>query len=293
MSRIPLDKIPALTLYKDALTSVRRSTPIPQLSCIGKACQLYTPDVVRCTNIGGHGTDVDWKCEADLPESLRFGRVHVSCEGWSQAGDPYVLKGSCGLEYRLVEVPREILGDHDHPTLLSRWFQPDTILSSIFAILWVALLVYFLYTILRSCLSSRRQSAPAPSPPPRRPPSNSRSWFPGTHFDDFQAPPPPYSKHPQSESRGGQPGFWTGAALGGLGTYLLSRNSRQASPPPPREVPPVRRFWDWERTSAGRAEAPFASARRPSRFDTADRGEGSSNLGSMRSSTGFGGSSSR
>ncbi len=33
------------------------------------------------------------KCEADLPEALRFGKVEVSCEGWSRAGDPYVLKG--------------------------------------------------------------------------------------------------------------------------------------------------------------------------------------------------------
>lgn len=34
-----------------------------------------------------------YQCEADLPEALRFGRVEVSCEGWSGPGDPYVLKG--------------------------------------------------------------------------------------------------------------------------------------------------------------------------------------------------------
>ena len=34
------------------------------------------------------------QCEADLPESLRFGRVEVSCEGWSGPGDSHVLKGS-------------------------------------------------------------------------------------------------------------------------------------------------------------------------------------------------------
>ena len=33
------------------------------------------------------------QCEADLPEALRFGRVEVSCEGWSGPGDPYVYKG--------------------------------------------------------------------------------------------------------------------------------------------------------------------------------------------------------
>jgi hypothetical protein len=33
------------------------------------------------------------KCETDLPESLRLGRVQVSCEGWSGPGDSHVLKG--------------------------------------------------------------------------------------------------------------------------------------------------------------------------------------------------------
>lgn len=141
-TRVKLSSIPGLTFYKDAYTLAKRGSPIPQLTCIGKGCKLFTPDVVRCTNLGGSGTEVDWKvcvsytichvlmltapvqCEADLPEALRFGRVEVSCEGWSGPGDPYVLKGmheftrrsriiranknegSCGLEYRLVEVPR-------------------------------------------------------------------------------------------------------------------------------------------------------------------------------------------
>lgn len=110
MSRVQLARIKSLTFYKDSLTKAQRTDPIPQLTCIGKACQLYTPDVVRCVNIGGEGTEVDWKvrilghelcfrrftshqCEADLPEALRFGRVEVSCEGWSGPGDSYVLKG--------------------------------------------------------------------------------------------------------------------------------------------------------------------------------------------------------
>lgn len=74
------------------------------------------------------------KCEADLPDSLRFGRVEVSCEGWSGPGDPYVLKGlfrrlnvhlchdtyswypgSCGLQYRLVEIPKGLRQDSSGP----------------------------------------------------------------------------------------------------------------------------------------------------------------------------------
>ncbi|KAI0762059.1 hypothetical protein BC629DRAFT_1544677 [Irpex lacteus] len=94
MSKVALASIKSLTFYEDALTTARRTEPIAQLNCLGKGCSLYTPEVVRCTNVGGHGTDIDWKCEADLPEALRFGRVEVSCEGWSGPGDPFVLKGT-------------------------------------------------------------------------------------------------------------------------------------------------------------------------------------------------------
>lgn len=61
MSRIALDKIPALTFYKNALTKARRSSAIAQLVCVGKPCTLYQPEVVHCTNVGGSGTDVDWR----------------------------------------------------------------------------------------------------------------------------------------------------------------------------------------------------------------------------------------
>lgn len=61
MSKVKLAEIPALTFYKDALTQARRTTPIAQLTCLGKACKLYQPEVVRCVNLGGSGTDVDWK----------------------------------------------------------------------------------------------------------------------------------------------------------------------------------------------------------------------------------------
>jgi hypothetical protein len=114
MSKVELAKIRALTFYKGEKTAYRRTSPLPQLICIGKPCSLYQPEVIRCESLGGSGIDVDWKvrclvayglldsddpaafiqCEADLPESLRFGKVEVNCEGWSRPGDPYVLKGT-------------------------------------------------------------------------------------------------------------------------------------------------------------------------------------------------------
>lgn len=154
----------------------------------------------------------------------------------------------------------------------------DTILSSIFSLLWISMLVFLSYKILRSCLRSRNSG---PSTGYNRGSGSTPNyggpggWFPGT--DEPQAPPPPYTKNPSNASDTWQPGFWTGTALGAAGTYLMNRNNeRRRSPPLPRAR------WDWERSAT--------SSRPSSEFDNTDRGEGSSNLGAMRSSTGFGGS---
>lgn len=303
MSRVELAKISALTFYKDALTAARRTDAWPQLKCIGSACKLYQPEVVRCVNLGGSGTDVDWKCEADLPESLRFGRVEVNCEGWSHPGDKYVLKGSCALEYRLVQVPDALRkGKSDLPLHQSLegvdWGQ------TLFWVLWIGILAFIAYRFFTSLWSDNaREAARRPATGPRYGPGgggggNNRGWFPDSP-DYPGGPPPPYSKTPPPEAQGQagwRPGFWTGAALGGLANHLWNRNRNED--PRYQQIPrePLRRPAPdgWER-----AWNPFSTAstrptgfQRPSRFDD-DRGEGSSNLGSMRSSTGFGGSNVR
>jgi len=307
MSRIQLQNIPALTFYKDALTAARRADAIPQLSCIGKACRLYQPEAIRCTNVGGSGNNVDWKCEADLPSSLRLGQVRVSCEGWSKPGDSYVLQGSCGLEYRLVEVPKALRDDYtDIPSSWASFFNPDKLLSTIFSIIWIGLLVYIAYTFIRYLMISRewggsqrpyagnRGTGPRPRGPGYGGGSN---WFGGR--DNRRrppSPPPPYQKDgptsSPSQGQGGGPGFWTGVAAGGIGSYLYNRATQPRQQPQPTT-------WDWERPGMARTSGWFGRPQpQPSsaprwgstpRFDD-DRGEGSSNLGSMRTSTGFGGS---
>ena len=82
------------------MTSARRSSPVPQLTCKGGPCQ-YAPESAMCRNVGFDGQDVTWQCEAELPKGVKFGKVEVSCEGHSSRDDEYVLKGSCGLEYSL------------------------------------------------------------------------------------------------------------------------------------------------------------------------------------------------
>ena len=100
-----LSKISSLTLRANQKTSARRSSPIPQLQCTGgNAKGLYDVDVMRCNNAGFDYDDdnVQWTCKASLPVEFKLGSTDVSCEGYDSPEDPYVLKGSCGVSYRLV-----------------------------------------------------------------------------------------------------------------------------------------------------------------------------------------------
>lgn len=276
MSRIALEAIPGLTFYKNALTAARRTSPIAQLVCIGKACGLYQPDVVRCSNIGGSGTDVDWKCEADLPSSLRFGRVEVSCEGWNGPGDPYVMKGSCSLEYNLVQLPNTLYDDVDSSWshfYTRPWFSNLDYSGIFFMFVWIVVLGIIIYSFIQPCLRRNRSDANHVSPPSY---PGDRQNRPGPDGSYYTSPPPPYTKDAGSgNSSQWQPGFWTGAALGALGNHLLNRPSES-------------REYDWERE---RRLPGSLSRSRP--VASQDRGEGSSNLGAMRTSVGYGGSSSR
>jgi len=281
MSRIALESIPTITFYKDSLTTARRTTPIAQLVCLGKPCATYQPEVVRCRNIGGSGVNVDWKCEADLPSSLRFGRVEVSCEGWNGPGDPYVMKGSCSLEYRLVQLPHSLSDDAPQwPSFgISKLFTSLDMSGILFMLVWFAVLSIIFYNLVNSCLrrnypaTGNTQRVPPPSYP--GPDDDGRTGF-GYFPNDFRGPPPPYTKHPSS-TEGWRPGFWTGAALGALGGSLLNRS--QSAP----------RAYDWERSESRLRD----TRRRASFYGDGNRGDGPSSLGSLRAATGYGGSSSR
>ncbi|QRW04391.1 store-operated calcium entry-associated regulatory factor [Ceratobasidium sp. AG-Ba] len=271
--RVALASIKTLTLYADKPTRARRTAPVPQLECTGSICREYEPSAIQCTNAGGTDIDIDWKCEADLPSSLRFGRLHVSCEGWDRPGDPYVLKGSCGLTYSLVRTPQYK--------------------SSVGTDYTYHVLVLILIAI------------PLDQP---RVPSISQSVRINSRRKRGQGapPPPPYTKYPTDSSGANRnqpwsPGFWTGLGAGGLAAstyHYLTRPRYNPSytqqPPPPT--------WDWERPFGGTrtsssARPEFSAGRRRFNVDD-DFGAGSSTgpgtqLGEMRRATGFGGSSVR
>jgi len=91
-----------LTFHQGSFSTHRRVPAIPQLQCTGGSAQYeYTPEVVQCKNQGFDGQSVQWKCQAEMDEKYRFGKIHVTCEGYSGPNDPYVLVGSCGLQYTL------------------------------------------------------------------------------------------------------------------------------------------------------------------------------------------------
>ncbi|KAI1777742.1 hypothetical protein F4818DRAFT_324421 [Hypoxylon cercidicola] len=104
---ILLSDVQSLTLRGGGAETAHRRVPaVPQLRCVSApaVCALHAVDVMRCANQGGgyDAEDVQWSCAASLPPELKLGATDVACEGYSSPDDPYVLRGSCGVEYRLV-----------------------------------------------------------------------------------------------------------------------------------------------------------------------------------------------
>ena len=125
VTRRDLHRLPILAITGAHLlnvTSLTHAFPA-QLTCIGKPCASFQPEVVQCTNMGDDGSGgVQWRvsvalvishdfkpwaeltgmqlrlqCDTDLPHGLRMGKVEVSCEGWSGPGDMNVLQGESGV----------------------------------------------------------------------------------------------------------------------------------------------------------------------------------------------------
>merc|ERR1711892_41246 len=101
--KVKLKDVNVLTLYRNKMTNGRRSSPIPQLQCRGGAagCNAFVPDTVQCYNRGSDGIETQWECKTEMPNEFKFGKIQVGCEGFDYPDDPYILAGSCGLEYTI------------------------------------------------------------------------------------------------------------------------------------------------------------------------------------------------
>lgn len=244
-NKVKLTDVSTLTLYKGQMTTGRRSSPVNQLQCIYggsvDCSEVYLPSV-QCYNRGSNGIDVQWECKADLDTNWKFGHVQVTCEGYEYPDDPYVLAGSCGLEYYIDYVKgsqKQGQGggggwfSSSKPSSSSYYSTKPTTTEdsskSWVVLIGVGILVYAIY---KTCI------APGNA---RTPDGRSRS------NDDFndqdrRRPPPPgfrqdffdsgtggsdscggsYSRSTGAGLGGsGAGGFWTGAATGGLLGYMM------------------------------------------------------------------------
>lgn len=254
--KVLLSNIRTLTLRKDATTSHNRVSPIPQLKCAGGTAKgLYEIDTLRCKNAGAgySDDDVQWTCTANLPTEFKLGSTDVICEGFANPDDPYVLKGSCGVDYRLMltdEGARKFGRVGKEKDQMWDW-QPDAQRSKggdfaavLFWVVFVAVVGWMVYAaFIRDAVPRRPRGGAG---------GNFGGWGGGGGGgggpgDD---PPPPYDYHPPPPKpktgsstsgagvRGAQgqqgPGFWTGAlggaAAGAAASYLAGNRGGRTEP---------------------------------------------------------------
>ncbi|KAH8910101.1 DUF1183-domain-containing protein [Coniochaeta sp. PMI_546] len=227
---ILLSEVQSLTLRAGKQTTHRRVPALPQLKCISPKpiCALHAIDTMRCKNQGSGYTpeDIQWSCTASLPSTLKLGSTDVICEGYSSPDDPYVLRGSCGVEYRLVLTDE---GERKYPDLAGKggWTGGDTDWAGyLFGVVFVAVLAWIVWG---ACTAARAQ----PGQARRRPRGwgGGGGWGPGGGggggggggWDD---PPPPYPGTKPDGAQGWRPGFWTGLAGGAAAAYMAGNRNR-------------------------------------------------------------------
>ncbi|XP_072373150.1 store-operated calcium entry-associated regulatory factor isoform X2 [Scyliorhinus torazame] len=236
--RVLLREVQALTLYSGRYTTGRRSSPVPQLQCVGgtAGCKAFFPKVVQCYNKGWDGYDVQWECKTDMDTTYRFGAITVSCEGYNYPEDPYILRGSCGLEY-VIELTEEGLRSKKTNSEFAR--DPDATTAASddsfnFAVILVLFgLAYLVYIV---CLRNQQNRNRFQECSDQNPDDSCNGAGPSAQ------PPPPgfkpaYRDCPTEETFCGEvpprrtrsgPGFWSGMGAGGLLGYLLG--SRRSQP---------------------------------------------------------------
>lgn len=242
--KIKLKNVNVLTLKAGRMTTGRRSSPLPQLQCIGGSagCGSYLPKVVQCINKGHDGADYQWECKADMDDSVRFGELEVSCEGYDYPTDPFVLVGSCGLRYNLdltkagAKRKANSYGGYGGD---SSYYGSNYVQESSWSDLGPVLLIIavFVFIVLYNCINSNGADNIDPSEHGR---PNRWGSSRGSHWSTTNQQPPPYGFKPeftqqpptyeQSTRTAGGNGssFWTGLGLGALGGYAFG-NQRTRS----------------------------------------------------------------
>lgn len=193
---------------------------------------------MRCKNQGSdyEDEDIQWTCQASLPPEFKLGSTEVICEGYDSPDDVYVLKGSCGVEYRLVltEKGEQTYSSHSDSSYYDYATGPAglAIYSYLFWAVFIIVAMWIIYGAFIRPHLDRRQG--------RNPIRFTRGGGGGGGDDPGNDPPPPYdygsprkaypsASGASSQQQGWRPGFWTGALGGAAAGYLANQRQQNRS----------------------------------------------------------------
>lgn len=171
---------------------------------------------MQCVNQGSDYDveDIQWSCSAQLPPEFKLGSTDVVCEGYRNADDPWVLKGSCGVEYRLFLTDK---GEEKYGDIIrseSGWL--ETLWNFVFFFVFLGVACVVVLAVL-GCFNEfdagRRRNG---------------DW--GGGGGGGWGPPPPYDYQPPGYKYDSwRPGFWSGALGGAAAGYAMGRGNDRRS----------------------------------------------------------------
>ena len=248
---------------------------------------------MRCKNQGSDYDDenIQWTCTASLPSEFKLGSTDVICEGYDSSNDPYVLKGSCGVEYRLIltDAGEEKYGRGGGN--IWEGFKEKGHVNWPAIIFWGIFISVVGWMIYSAFIRDRRGGI--------RPGAGGNTWgFGGGGPPGGDDPPPPYDYTPKPSStrgaapvpgeQGWRPGFWSGALGGAAAGYMAGNRGQQ---------PRNQGMWGnqqrdsfWNNDNAGEGSSGWGGGR----TTRSSRSSASSSFSSTRhESSGFGSTSRR
>jgi hypothetical protein len=197
---------------------------------------------MRCKNAGADydENNIQWTCTASLPEEFKLGSTDVICEGYDYPEDPYILKGSCGVEYRLILTDK---GHQKYGSGKGGWWggdddshnAPKSFGEQIAAALfWMAFIGVGCWIVYNAFIARARGPEGAGAAGGNRPGwgGGGGGWGGGNDNDGYDDPPPPYFADQPAPGKPGygstpqqnwRPGFWSGALGGAAAGWGASR----------------------------------------------------------------------
>lgn len=232
LQKVSLDTLSQFTVVHGGLTA--GDSPVPQLECIGgSGHNLYEVRALTCHNIAGHSAydadEINWRCEAQLPEEFQLGSTDVSCVKWKSTeahtqgkggGGNWIVEGSCRVEYMLMLTPlgQEKFGHLvSSPSFSSSGHAPTTKFEYFFWFLFLGVAGYIVYSVI----STSRNQAERRAPPRRRRPDGrnreARASDDDDDDDDDVLPPHFYdaARNP-SDGKGRENASWMPLAATGI-----------------------------------------------------------------------------